>query len=354
MKYLVACTLEERFLWEARVQLTNFEKVGIKSSDVYYLFLCVGNDKYWVPKFDALKAEFPEVNLYLFYDMREVDVAMDYAPTCRPHVIAQFFETNNILEGKSILYVDSDILFNMKPDEIALQQTDIWWGSDTKGYTSTKYILEKGGPWLLADMTQIVGVDYLQVFNLEDKSFVGAQTVIKDVDARFWRDVERHCYELFRYMTDSVEYFMDIHMEMIKHEMKKEGKDISKVKKQDYTYNPVQAFCADMWAVNWNALKRGRTLEVTPMLDFAQATDTLEVAVEKPIYHNNGIVGGGKPFNPGNAFWKHKFRDEPPFAQDFSYVDENSATKIYVEGIYEYELRLANQHKTASLLKSTI
>lgn len=335
MNYLVASSLEIRFIYEAKIQLQNFRRVGIDLKRVYYVFLLVGSEKYYKPKFDSLKEEFPEVNFRLFHDFRDEQYRDEYPSGCRLHVLRQFFDSDSSLLEKTFCYMDSDVLFREKLDEVTLSMANVWYGSDTYSYTSPAYIMEKGGPYMLADMAAICKVEYVKLAELGKDEIVGAQYIIKEVDGKFWNDVEIAAYELHRYMDSTIDYFKKMALDTFN----KDLPDKKKKTMENFDYNPIQKFCADMWALHWVALSRGKTCKVHPELNMVMATDEYKKLDKVKIYHNNGIVDDPKQrFNITNSFWKHKAWREgtSPYQINWDHVDSNGASFFYLQALRDY------------------
>lgn len=332
MNYLIASTLENRFIYEAKIQLFNFQMVGIDLSKVYYVFLLVGSEEHYRPKFNALKEEFPKVNFFLFYDHRDPAHIEEYGPTCRPHMLRQFFDSKSVYSEMTFCYMDSDCLFTRKLDDVSLRMSDLIFGTDTYSYTSPQYIMEKGGQFMLADMTGIVGVPYNTVADLQKDECVGAQYILKEIDGLFWNDVEIAAYQLHLYLRTTEEYYKKLNYDSMM-----ANKPKTKIPYEKFDYNPIQKFCADMWAVQWVGLKRGKKFKVHSEMNMVMATDE-HIKLEKvKIYHNNGIVNDPKNrFNVDNSFWKHGAFKQNPFALSYDHVDPLGASSFYVNTIKAY------------------
>jgi hypothetical protein len=96
------------------------------------------------------------------------------------------------------------------------------------------------------------------------------------------------------------------------------------------SYNPIQKWCADMWAVLWCGLKRGNQIRISDELGFSWGSfhGTSEWYRHK-IMHNAGVVDS----SDGKFFYKGEFINKSPWEEDFSKIDINHNTYNYVQAI---------------------
>ncbi len=134
------------------------------------------------------------------------------------------------------------------------------------------------------------------------------QEILKNVDATFWAKVERDCEELFHQITQLS----------------------AEKKQQDPEYHELQIWCADMWAVLWNAWMRGNETVVVPGMNFAWATDQLHRWDEVPIYHNAGVT-----CSCGRQFFKAKYMSELPYSIELDKFNNTMCSYNYVKEIVE-------------------
>ncbi len=129
MIYLSAQPDSFYFLWQLKLQLFNFNQLGISREDIHVL---IGYD----PKrgLSLEFADFIHVNqqarFFTYPDLRKSKVSLS---SIRPHIIHQHFATYQNLEDEIIFYHDSDILFRELPDFNMLNH-DKWYVSDTRSY----------------------------------------------------------------------------------------------------------------------------------------------------------------------------------------------------------------------------
>src|SRR5699024_1841781 len=126
----------------------------------------------------------------------------------------------------------------------------------------------------------------------------------------FWAKVEKDAEALFS----------------LANEMNKE------IKKADPEKKTIQAWCADMWAVLWNAWKRGISTTIHQELDFCWPKDELYRWKETKILHNAGVY----PPAAEELFCKGFYTNHPPYFNDFNTLDKNKCSIKIVELIEEY------------------
>ena len=189
-----------------------------------------------------------------------------------------------------------------------MQNDNYWYVSDTVSYIGAEYIKSKSDD-LFIDLCSIVKISPETVERNQDGSG-GAQYLMKGVTANYWKTVAEDTLSMYKYMADRENY------------------ERTTLRPGDY-YNPIQKWCADMWAVLWGAWKIGSQTIVTPDLDFSWGTSSLDDYNKCNIMHNAGVTDDRK----SELFYKPDFRDKSPFDSDLSYVHPDCASAKYVEAI---------------------
>ena len=298
--FLSAQPDEIYFHWQIEVYLTNFIRLGIKPENIHTL---VGiTDK---PSNEILEIEKKYPSKFYFYKRSNIE-SSGYSPIIRPDIIYQHFVSNQFLNNKTIFYHDCDIVFTKIPDFSKMLNDNFWYLSDTISYIGANYIKSKGGDKLLSDMCKIVGVDTKLVEENESNSG-GAQYLMKNLNANFWKDVLISCVDLWKFL------------------LRKESRDRF-LCKNDERFNPIQKWCVDMWCVLWCGLKNGHSVKVDGELSFSWATDSSENWHNHNIYHNAGVTDNlnNTIFNKGDFYNKY------PWGYDFSNINRNSNTYNYI------------------------
>ncbi len=137
MIFLSAQPDDYYFTWQLELQIYNFTNLGISAENIHIL---VGYD----PKrdlwhyFDSLIEQYKNIASFFTYpDLREYK---NYAPSLRPHIIAQHLKKFPHLQNESIFYHDSDIIFRELPDFLGMSENDTYYVSDTRSYLDSLYI----------------------------------------------------------------------------------------------------------------------------------------------------------------------------------------------------------------------
>ena len=292
------------YAWQVEVMLNNFNELGIQNEfQVHCLFAIPkeenGRDEF-VSHIKKVEAAYQGVaNFYYYPDTREYPI--HYISSVRPNILKQHFKTHPELSQTSIFYHDCDIIFSKFPDFLntLLEQDNIWYVSDTISYIGYNYIVSKGHD-VLDKMCQIVGAHPFFIKDRESQSG-GAQYLMKGVDWRYFEKVEHDCEKMFKEITA-----LNNQMKLV-----------------NPAYHELQIWCADMWAVSWNAWLRGYETRIIPEMDFCWATDNVEKYEEKYIFHNAGVTDKVKD----KIFYKSSFHNSLPYETEGTYDESRAGIK---------------------------
>lgn len=296
--FITAQPDDKYFSWQIEVQIHNFRKYNL-SQKMHVLVYYYDRPK-WHLNWDKLQKAYPEVHFY-FYKNLGVETN-PYIPILRPHILKQHFKLFPELNDKAVFYHDSDIIFTQYIDFNKLSAGDSWYLSDTVSYIGANYIKSKG-QYIFEEMCRIVGVNTSLVEDNEQNSG-GAQYLAKNLTGEYWEKVEKDCLALYNYMV------------------KVNNDDLFK---RDPSVD-IQAWCADMWAVLWNALYFGNQISVIRELSFSWATSGMTEYESCPIYHCAGATGDRK-----DLFYKGLYINKLPYFEDFSHVSTQWASYKYME-----------------------
>jgi hypothetical protein len=305
MIYLSAQTDHPYYHWQVEVMILNFMRLGINPNHIEAVF-CYQHKVSDAGR--ALANAYPFVRVF-WYENTIKDNG-GYASLIRPHVLAKHFDVYPNLAKEVICYHDCDIMFRALPDWGSMTQDETCYLSDTISYIGSKYIQSKGAD-VLDKMAEIVGLNPKVIIDNEQNSG-GAQYLIKGIDAEYWRKVERDAKNLYVYMAQ-----------------REEAERKTLTPEQLKTYNPIQKWCADMWAVLWNLWMRGRQTRISPQLSFSWATSSATEWDRHNIYHNAGVTEVLK----ATHFYKGEYIQRDPFEADLSYVRQDNCTWQYVQSI---------------------
>ncbi len=295
MKFLSAQPDNDYFVWQLEVQCYNFRKYDLEKD---MLILLGYSKKYGVNPNAKRFAEKTKAKVFFVADTR---IETSYIASIKPHLVLKFYMQNKIVEP--IFYHDSDIIFRSQPNFDVFPDMNKIYLSDTTSYIGAKYIRSKGED-MLKGMCKIVGIDEKIVID-NQKNSGGAQYYFnKPVDYKFWGKVEHDSNKLYQYMIETS-------------------------KKNPIKY-PIQAWCAEMWATLWNIWLLGIETEVVDELKFCFPTDLIEDAQNVKILHNAGVTKEND-----NLFYKGDFIDKAPYGVDFSHVNKDYCSYLYVNEINE-------------------
>lgn len=305
VKYISVQPRTLYYAWQVEVMIQNFIKNGINPNDIEILVACSPNpqDLTNMPQsiqlWEKLSNNYNYVRFFYYTENREKS---HYISSVRPNVLKQHFIAYPNLKNDAIFYHDCDMIFTQTPDFSKFLNDDVWYVSDTISYIGHDYIVSKGED-IYNTMCDIVGLHPSIPKNHQNNSG-GAQYLMKNVTFQFWDKVEK----------DSEKLYTDITR-------------LNNIKlSEDPSYHTLQIWCADMWAVLWNAWYYGNRVLVDPYLDFCWPTDLIENNWDKKIlYHNAGVVG------PGNLFFKGDYINGLPYSTPNTYAQNYCSYKYFSE-----------------------
>lgn len=306
MKYLSVQPATLYYAWQLEVMLFNFEKKGVRLSDVIILFST--NEGVSREAINLLSSYSKKgVQFYFYPDKRKSNF---YVSSIRPNVLSQHFANFPELSQEVIFYHDCDIIFSKNIDWLLKKEVTEtrWLGSETKGYIGYEYIKSKGEK-VLSEMCRIMQTDPLLVWH-NDKGVIGAQYLMKGLTSEFWTRVERDSEFLF------------VKISALNDEIKANHATPA-------DYNPLQIWCADMWALLWGAWRKGIITEVDRDFDFSWATTTTKSLASKEafeacnIMHNAGVTADDK-----DLFFKGAYINSLPYNLDLK-IREGASAEYY-------------------------
>jgi hypothetical protein len=300
LRFICAQPAIKYYAWQVEVMLNNFRKNGINLNNVD--IVCSKPDGIVPDEWSKLANHYPA--RFFFYDDLRVDKG--YISSIRPNILKQHFIKYPELEKEAILYHDCDIVFT-KPVDWIYQYVngDEWYGSDTRWYIGHDYIISKGEDVLDA-MCNIANVDK-QLIKDNELNSIGAQYLMKNINAKYWDDVERLAERLFVDIT----------------QLNNQKKLV------DPTHHELQIWCSDMWSVLWEAWKRGYKTNCEDDLQFGWATSGTSDWEKFNIFHNAGVTDSN-----GGLFYKAEYMNEFPYNKPLE-IKKDSASWYYWNEIQE-------------------
>ena len=311
LRFVCAQPAIKYYSWQLETMLNNFIEMGINLNQVD--IVCWKQTGEIPEEYSKLANGYP-ARFFFYDDTRET---RHYISSIRPNILKQHFTKYPELENEAILYHDCDIVFTKPIKWEQYLQDNKWYGSDCRWYIGHDYIISKGED-ILNKMCEIVDIDK-QLVKDNELNAIGAQYLMKGINAQFWANVEKDCERLFKEITD----LNNEKIELDRHTMS-EGESRQ-------PYHPLQIWCADMWAVLWNGWKLGYESVCHPDLEFAWATSTEADWDRLNIFHNAGVTDAA-----GGLFYKALYMNELPYNKDLK-INEGTASKKYYEIIQKIE-----------------
>lgn len=332
---------DNRFVWETEVMIENFIGVGYRH-ELHNIVFTPHNRK---PNklFKKLQAKYkdkPYIKFFFYKGTKSLtkDIEMiQYIPLLRPYCLEKHFRRYRELEGCAVFYHDSDILWTKKLDfEPFIQdEDDTCYLSYTGDYLNFDYIVRKVGDARPDKMSEIISQKVIptffdnfgismQVMKENNSHTGGAQSLLKNINYRFWREIYNAC----RIIKPFFNLFNQMYMP---------GNTISEREANGY-----QSWAlADMGGLIWTLWKHGVTTRCPKEFDFAWATDMRERLKDVYIFHNAGVVSEeveveGK-IHP--IFYKSKFpyvnnQKSPHMEKEYLCAVSNKfASSFYVDNL---------------------
>lgn len=310
MIYLCAQSDSFFFIWQVEILINNLRDLNVEPENIHIL---IGYDSVINSEWSLFVEENKELACFFFY--QDLRLSKEYLSSLRPNIIGQHFESYPYLEKATIFYHDADIIFKELPDFDSLGVDEIWYVSDTKSYLGIDYIKNYGSEELIDDMCSIIGVSKCLVYE-NDNNCGGAQYLIKNVSKDFWTKIEKDSENLYVYLRDF---------------NAKQASDkyaIDRSRWSECASGFIQAWCADMWCVLWNAWSFGFKTKIHKELDFCFPTMSIDKWDEMKILHYTGAV-------TPKTFFKEKYRYFAPYYSNFDHIERSSCSYPLIEKITE-------------------
>jgi len=288
------------YTWQVEVMINNFIDKGINPNQIDVVCGITTNEP--PANWKKLADHYNMVRFFFYQDTRQ---SPRYISSLRPHIMKKHYLARREIVNDVIFYHDNDIMFTDKIDFNQFLHDDIWYGSDCRWYISHNYVSSKGQD-ILDKMCEIVGVEEALIKDNELNS-IGAQYIMKNIDWQYWDQVEKDCERLFVDITN-----------------------MNNIKKQENpSYHEIQIWCADMWAVLWNAWKLGHKTQCHKDLEFSWGTSNIKDWETYKIFHNAGVTG-----TQYGQFYKANYMNRVPYNDDIE-VKPDSCSYNYWKWIQE-------------------
>jgi hypothetical protein len=314
MIHIIAQPKIEYYTWQVEVVINS---ILTQMPDNTIQIICASYKDTPTNRWKILELTYPTVQFFYYEDTR---MNPRYISSIRPHIIEKHFKLFPNLASEVIFYHDSDIVFNKPLNLEHYYNGDDWYLSDTISYIGYEYIQSKGDD-VLELMCDIVDISPEVIKNNQMNSG-GAQYIMKNVDHIYWNDVYMDCENLYTEIT----------------KLNNQKKTI------DPEYHELQIWCADMWAVLWNAWKRNYNTICDKSLDFNWTTTDIHAWDSLSIYHNAGVTSASE-----GMFFKNNYVHTLPYNTNL----ENLNEKVCVYNYYKYVQQVGTNgflHNTISIV----
>ena len=301
LRFICAQPATTYYVWQVETMINNFMEMGVNPN--FIDIVCWKQNGVIPEEWDKLRNHYNYVRFFFYDDTRETK---HYISSIRPNILKQHFTAYPELQNEAIFYHDSDIIFTKPISEWISKQMivdDNWYGSDTRWYIAHSYILGKGQE-VMDLMCQIMKLPE-DLIKENELNAIGAQYLMKNINADYWDRVERDSEQLFKVITELN----------------------NSIKVTNPDYHELQIWCADMWAVLWGAWRLGYKTICSPEFNFSWGTSSEEEYHRLNIMHNAGVTNAD-----GGLFYKPKFMYELPYGKPLE-ITEGTASKKYWEWI---------------------
>lgn len=288
---LITCQPDDQyFIWQNHLYIESCIEAGFEEENIHIL-LYKPSGRIHNENWKKLKEIYPKLNIFLYEDRGVQRHLGIYIPILRPHILWQHFEAFPELQDRTIIYTDCDILWTKNPQLEKYYEDEVSYVSDASSYLNNSYFESKIRDVLpekleqykerdvVKELCTITGIDKQTVLD-NNSNTGGVQYILKNVDAEFWKKVERDVLLIRTHLLAfNKEFFKDEN-------------------------SGIQSWCADLWAVQYNLWRIGKC-KVLNDLAFAWATDPITKLDSHNILHNAGITG--TEMNGYPCFYKGKY-----------------------------------------------
>lgn len=319
------------FSWQIELFIESVRDAGYTEQIQVLLYVPSGRISHGpCPRFKMLEHRYRNSNVRFFWypdtaNLLDFGIRQsNYPPLLRPHILKKHFHKHPKLQDCAIFYHDSDIIFSKKVDLTPFISDDTCYLSATGGYLGVKYFDDKREKALPGRAQAYQDADVLNlcaeqigisrhICEINDQAVGGAQYLLKNIDHRFWEDVEIGAYKLRR---------------LLAHEL--HGINEQFFASED---DGIQSWCADMWSLLWNLWKRGTKTATPASLNFCWATDPIKKWAETAIYHDAGLSESNKHYLFNKKDPAYLYGAKLPYNSDQSHVSDKHCSHQYVQYI---------------------
>lgn len=324
--FLSAQHLTTYYLWQVQVCVYNLVSKDVRKEQLHILFATFPHEEPSEEDLTILDSIKKVANVFFYQDNRAKN---KYPSSIRPHIIAKHFSSFPELGKEKVFYHDCDVIFRELPPIFNQLSESDWYISDTANYLDSDYIKIHIGEENFAIMCGLVGINTDIVID-QDTNCGGAQYIMSNLTAAFWQKVEVDSEQIYIFLQN----------------LNREKK-IAQIFDGDNvdSFKGIQSWCADMWAVLWNALYFKQKVKIHSDLDFSWPKNPKEIWSNNYILHNAGV----EQIDAEQYFYKGNYIYHTPFSETFEYVNKQSCSFIYSEAVK----MMAEQRQRVKLLDIT-
>ena len=292
INYICSQPDDTYYTWQVHLWLENLRSLG--KSDKAIVLIFVPSSREYNQKWNKIIELYPEATFKIYKDEHETTKLLGiYIPILRPYLLWRFWTEFPEMKEKTVLYYDNDVLLTEKFNIDNYIDDDVCYVSNTNSYINATYFDSKINDVkpdmleeykkddILAKATAFAGVTR-EIAERNDLHSGGAQYLLKNIDAKFWK----------RMMEDVINIRVYLQTIVNKKYFENESKGF-------------QSWCADMWALLWGLWREGHDVKVIKEMDFAWATDPIERLDTHFMYHNAGVTE--EHVNGTPQFYKGKY-----------------------------------------------
>jgi hypothetical protein len=327
LKFICAQPDDTYYTWQVHLWLESLRNLG--HSDKAIVLVFTPHFREFNNSWQKIVDLYPEAE-FAFYKDEDNTVSQllgIYVSVIRPYVLMRYWQEHPEMKDKAVLYSDCDVYFTDKLDIVKYSNCDVNYLSDTNSYINADYFDSKVRDVLPEKLEEYKTRDILQetaslcgvgrgIATHFNKHSGGAQYLLKNIDAEFWKHVMEDCISI------------RVHLQNVNREF---------FESEDKGF---QSWCADMWAVLWNLWRINGVTQVVPEMEFSWASDPMTKVERLGIFHNAGMTGETMGEIP--TFYKGKYHTgTDPFTDphlQYVYNDERSkylGTHFYVSKLIE-------------------
>lgn len=272
-KFVTVVEDKPYYLWQQEIQCHHFNE-NHPSVDLEVVVL------YETAEPSDWAKHLSKTNSVHYYKINESikEVASTYKPFYKSY---GYYLYTNESGCQNFCGIDSDVIFNKRPNLSKINESDSWHFSDCTSYLSYDYLKKHLTTNQVNELCQIVGINLLEVKEL--KKVGGAQMFFKDFNPKMFEKIAYDGKKIHDYLEPLV----------------KEG-------------NKIQKFTSEMWAFAWNSALNANCV-IDEELSFCWAVSPLSEMNKTTFTHF-----AGKP--PEGSFQKVKWTNKNPIYEDKSFI----------------------------------